>query len=58
MVPPPHTPALQVSPVVQALPSSQAPPVVGAHMPVEAEQLLQPVQALPSFCQAPFASHS
>jgi hypothetical protein len=57
-VPPPHTPALQISPVVHAFPSSQAPPLVGTHIPVDIEQLLQPVHAEPSFCQAPFASHA
>ena len=57
-MPPPHTPALHVSPVVQAFPSSQAPPLVATHIPVDAEQLLQPVHAAPSLCQAPFASHT
>jgi len=57
-LPPPHTPAEQVSPILHMLPVLHGPPEVGMHMPVVAEQLLQPVHAEPSFCQAPFASHS
>ena len=52
-----HTPAAQVSPWVHALPSLQAPPVVGAQVPVAAEQAVQPVQVVASFCHSPLAPH-
>jgi hypothetical protein len=49
---------LQVSPVVQALPSLQVPPVVGAQVPVTIAHVVQAPHAEPAFCQAPLESHS
>ncbi|SRR6266700_6036491 len=55
-VPPVQVPVWQVSPVVQALPSSQAMPVLGAQAPVVVEHTEQPVHAEPLFCSTPLLS--
>jgi hypothetical protein len=59
VLPPPHEPLdWQVSPVVQALASSHAAPVLTTQVAVAAAQDVQPPQADPEFCHAPFASHT
>ena len=54
----PQTPAVQVSPVVHALPSSHVPPLVGEQVPVAIVHVLQAPHAEPAFCHAPLESHS
>ena len=58
-LPPPHEPlGWQVSPVVQALASSHAAPVLTTQVAVAAAQEVQPPHADPELCHAPFASHT
>jgi hypothetical protein len=52
-----HTPLAHVSCWVQAFPSLQGVPLVGAQVPVLAEQAEQPVHVAGSFCHFPVASH-
>src|ERR1043165_4130345 len=53
--PPPQTPLVQVSPVVQLFPSSQGPPSLVGEPPMQApfEQVVALVHALPSSQAAP-----
>jgi len=58
-LPPPHVPLdWQVSPSVQALLSLQAAPALTTQVALAAAQVVQPPQADPEFCQAPFTSQT